>query len=89
MTPKREQNTAIREWNRGYEARCNEAGRRMVTARLSPSARRQLEALQAQHQCSVRDVIEGLLFGNIDPTRTALKLSPSEIECARALGVRL
>jgi hypothetical protein len=39
MTPKRENNTCIREWNRGYEARCNEAGRRMVTARLSPAAR--------------------------------------------------
>jgi hypothetical protein len=77
-----------RLYRQNYEQRQREAGRGTLQARLSPAAHQQLRALREQYGCSTRDVLEGLLFGNI-PAPNPLHLSPSEVECARALGVRL
>jgi hypothetical protein len=78
----------LRPYRRHYEARQVEAGRGAVHCRLSAAAYAQLERLRQQHGCSTRDVIEALLFGNI-PTPNAQRLSPAEVDAARALGVSL
>ena len=50
---------------RRWEQKFRSSGARMVGVRLSPAAASMLEALRRQHDCSDRDVIEGLLFGNV------------------------
>lgn len=79
--PKREQRACINEWNRSAERRARQRGQKMVTARLGPVAYEKLMALCAEHECSVRDVIEGFLFGNIgrDEFARENRLSAAEV----------
>lgn len=42
-----------------------DAGNARLTVRITAAADRILDSLASQHHCSRRDVIEGLLFGNI------------------------
>lgn len=65
MKPKRERKRAINAWNRGFERRAKERGQRIVTARLGPVAYAKLRSICDVHNCTVRDVIEGFLFGNL------------------------
>ena len=88
MTAKRYQRKHVNAWNRASEQRAREAGRHMVTARLGDAAYRRIRELCEANDCTVRDVIEGFLFGTIKPAHP-LGLSPAEIECAKQLGVRL
>lgn len=72
MKPKREQRACINAWNRVAEQRARERGQHMVTARLGPVAYAKLQALCAANDCTVRDVIEGFLFGTIGQERDGL-----------------
>lgn len=68
-------------------ARIRERGGKVLSIRVSAGALARLSELKAAHACTMQDVIEGLLLGNVKPN--PLGLSPAEVECARALGVRL
>lgn len=87
MTAKRYQRRQINAWNRGSEARARASGQHMVTARLGSTAYDRLRDLCKKHDCTVRDVIEGFLFGTIKPN--PLGFSAPEIEYARSIGVPL
>lgn len=65
MKPKRERRKCINAWNRESERRARENGQHMVTVRMGPVAHARLMDLCHLHQCTVRDVIEGFLFGNL------------------------
>jgi hypothetical protein len=78
----------VRPYRRAYEQRQREAGRGTLQARLSAAANQRLRELREQYQCSTRDVIEALLFGNI-PKPNLLHLSAAEIEYANRMGVKL
>lgn len=87
--PARKQDRAkYREKDRAYEARRRERGDRMVTVRLGINARERIRSLCEQHACSVHDLIEGLLFGNV-PAPNPFRLSPYELEFARSMGADL
>lgn len=88
MKPKREQRACVNEWNRNAEARARLRGQRMVTARLGPAAYARLSDLCAAHDCTIRDVIEGFLFGNLDVahTRAMTEHGLSYEEAAAFLG---
>lgn len=88
MTAKRYQRRQINAWNRGSEARARASGQHMVTARLGATAYERLRELCEKHDCTVRDVIEGFLFGTIR-TPNALGFSRQEVEYARSIGVPL
>ena len=83
--PRKQDRAKYREKDRAYEARRRERGDRMVTVRLGINARERIKALCEQHACNVHDLIEGLLFGNV-PTPNPYRLSPYELEFARAMG---
>ena len=68
-------------------ARIRERGGKVLNIRVGAGALRQLEALKAAHNCTMQDVVEGLLLGNISPNRCGL--SPDERIAAKALGVGL
>lgn len=56
---------------RAWEQRFRRSGARMVGVRLSAVAADTLATLRTQHDCSDRDVIEGLLLGTIVVTTFA------------------
>lgn len=88
MKPKREQRECVNAWNRDAERRARQRGQRMVTARLGPVAYARLSDLCAAHDCTIRDVIEGFLFGNLDVahTRAMTEHGLSYEEAAAFLG---
>lgn len=61
-------------------ARIRERGGKVLNIRVCAGALQRLEALKAAHGCTMQDVIEGLLLGNIQPNRSGL--SPDERELA-------
>lgn len=88
---KRQYNPDVkRAWNRAHEERAAARGQRMVTVRLCPAAARALDAITAEFSCTARDVVERLLLGAAyEPSKPVPphRLSESEAEAARALGV--
>lgn len=66
-------------------ARIRERGGKVLNIRVGAGALQQLEALKAAHSCTMQEVVEGLLLGNIRPN--AMGLSPEERVAARALGL--
>jgi hypothetical protein len=81
-----------RAWNRAHEERAAAKGQRMVTVRLNPAAGRALDAICHEFGCFPRDVIERLLLGAAYEPSTPIpphRLSESEADAARALGVAL
>lgn len=88
MTAKRNQRRQINAWNRASEARARASGQHMVTARIGPAAYDRLRQLCEKHDCTVRDVIEGFLFGTICQPNP-LGFSAPEIEYAKSIGVNL
>lgn len=79
-----------------------DAGNARLTVRITAAADRILDGLAAQHRCSRRDVIEGLLFGNIkrqaeltshaavvERERRELRMSDEEHEAYRDMGVTI
>jgi hypothetical protein len=81
---------AKKEQRRAYEARAASRGNALVTVRLGPGANRMLRAICDSYQCTPRDVVEGLLLGNVKPvTERPLGLSNSEVEYAELIGVAL
>lgn len=88
---KRQYNPDVkRAWNRAHEERAAAKGQRLVTVRLSSAAARALDAIRREFDCTPRDVVERLLLGAAyEPSTPAPphRLSESEAEAARALGV--
>lgn len=66
-------------------ARIRERGGKVLNIRVGAGALQQLEALKAAHSCTMQEVVEGLLLGNIRPN--AMGLSPEERVAARVLGL--
>lgn len=66
-------------------ARIRERGGKVLNIRVSANALQRLQALASAHDCTMQDVVEGLLLGTVQPNPD--RLSPAEIECARALGL--
>lgn len=77
-----------REKDRAYEARRRDRGDRMLTVRICAKARNRIVELCQQYQCTTSELISALLLGNL-PAPNLHRLSPSEIEYARTLGIRL
>lgn len=71
-----------REWIRRSEARFEAKGGGRYHVRLSPGANRMMRAICEHYGCTARDVVEGLLLGNVQPvTARAMVehgLSPAE-----------
>lgn len=86
MTAKRNQRRQINAWNRASEARARANGQHTVTARLGPTAYGRLRELCEKNDCTVRDVIEGFLFGTI-AAPNPLRFSAPELEHAQSLGM--
>lgn len=79
-----------KEQRRAYESRAAAKGNALVTVRLGPGANRMLRAICDSYQCTPRDVVEGLLLGNVKPvTERPHRLSAPEVEYAELIGVTL
>lgn len=96
-TAKRYQPECRNAWARARDARLKASGAEYATTvRLTPKAHQLLRELCDRHDCSVRDVVEGLLLGTITtmpgkPGRqpNPYGLSPDEITTALSLGIAL